>query len=315
MQDDSAGWFAVLHSMADARANLLCAKGLPNAERLDVEHCLRTLDSWAELIRSETHRYVHQFKQNPAEYENSPGYYRMIMMVTVLQKDLGVRYNPDAIGNWDFSDCRDVFIQGLLGEKRTGTCASMPVLYVALGRRLGYPLSLVPAKGHLFVRWDDTSKGGERFNIEATSQGIICPTDDHYATWPMPLSRGELGSGYYLRSLTPTEELAEFLAMRGHCLEDLERVPDAVAIYGLAHSLVPDSPRYRWFLTAAVEKEDSVFAMEGRLVRQNQMRPSIPIRQEQRDAFIESLNEHNRRLMTGEFPTNAAPPSRLGSSP
>jgi hypothetical protein len=43
------------------------------------------------------------------------------------------------------------------------------VLYVAIGRRLGYPLKLVECKGHLFVRWEDAK---ERFNIEGTSRGL-----------------------------------------------------------------------------------------------------------------------------------------------
>lgn len=43
------------------------------------------------------------------------------------------------------------------------------MLYVAIGRRLGYPLKLVECKGHLFVRWEDAK---ERFNIEGTSRGL-----------------------------------------------------------------------------------------------------------------------------------------------
>ena len=46
----------------------------------------------------------------------------------------------------------------------------MPILYIAIGRRLGYPLKLVHAHGHDFVRWDEP--GGERFNIDATSPGF-----------------------------------------------------------------------------------------------------------------------------------------------
>jgi hypothetical protein len=58
-----------------------------------------------------------------------------------------------------------------LGQRRMGTCSSMPVLYVTLGRRLGYPVKLVTAKAHLFVRWEQT---GERFNLSKnmTSDGI-----------------------------------------------------------------------------------------------------------------------------------------------
>jgi hypothetical protein len=53
-----------------------------------------------------------------------------------------------------FADPSKVFLHGLLGPERVGTCSSLPVLYVAVGRQLGYPLKLVTAKGHLFVRWE-----------------------------------------------------------------------------------------------------------------------------------------------------------------
>ncbi len=45
----------------------------------------------------------------------------------------------------------------------------MPVLYVAIGRRLGYPLELVTTKGHVFACWEDSN---DRFNIEGTNEGL-----------------------------------------------------------------------------------------------------------------------------------------------
>jgi hypothetical protein len=53
-----------------------------------------------------------------------------------------------------------LFLHGLT-QGRGGTCLSMPVAYVAVGRRLGYPLKLVTAKGHLFARWESLD-GKER---------------------------------------------------------------------------------------------------------------------------------------------------------
>jgi hypothetical protein len=53
----------------------------------------------------------------------------------------------------------------------------MPVLYVAQARRLGYPVSLVTTKGHLFDRWEGR---GERFNVECTGHGMNRYDDAHY---------------------------------------------------------------------------------------------------------------------------------------
>ena len=79
----------------------------------------------------------------------------MMMLGTVLAQDLGIGYNPKlALPQLDgeiptlaqAANSKDVFIHGLLNGNHLGTCASMPVLVVAIGRRLGYPVNLAGAK-------------------------------------------------------------------------------------------------------------------------------------------------------------------------
>ena len=114
----------------------------------------------ATPVRLETDRNMHRLRSNPAEYENSEPYFRMLMLVTVLQQDFGIRYNPDRVtpvGVFEsndkfFADSRDVFIHGLTGETKSGTFSSLPAFYIAAGRQLKYPLTLVSAKNHLFLR-------------------------------------------------------------------------------------------------------------------------------------------------------------------
>lgn len=65
--------------------NLLCAEGLRGSEKLDLDKSLDRLDEMATRVRLETDRNMHRFRSNPAEYENSEPYYRMAMLVTVLQ--------------------------------------------------------------------------------------------------------------------------------------------------------------------------------------------------------------------------------------
>src|SRR5260370_30438785 len=100
-------------------------------------------------------------------------------MVLVLQKRFGLRYNLAKVAPETAFTTADTFIHGaLLGDG--GTCASLPVVYVAVGRRLGYPLRLVSAKQHFFVRWE--GPGGERFTVEANDTGVASPPDDHHLT-------------------------------------------------------------------------------------------------------------------------------------
>ena len=198
--------------------NLQVTAGLPDAEELDVPRLLQQLDGWVRLVEQTTERYAPQFRSKPEQFGNSWAQFRALCMVTVLQRDLGVHYDPDSMqGDFDASDSRRLFIHGpLLGQG--GTCVNLPVLYVAVGQWLGYPLKLVEAKEHLFVRW--VGDDGERFNVEATSQGYVSHPDAHYQEWPKPLSSVELASGQYLTELSPEREQACFWAERGRCLMD-----------------------------------------------------------------------------------------------
>jgi hypothetical protein len=136
----------------------------------------------------------------------------------------------------------DTFVHGIIhGEG--GTCASLPVVYVAVGRRLCYPLKLVEAKGekdlygHQFCRWDDPN--GERFNIEINKTGLDCPPDDYYRTGQFFVSPELEKAGCFLKAATPKEELAGFLVERGCCWRDHRRFRRGAESFAWAHVLAP----------------------------------------------------------------------------
>lgn len=120
----------------------------------------------------------------------------------------------------------------------------MPVLFAAIGRRLGYPLFIVRGMEHLFLRWEEPN--GERFNIESTSVGFDPRNDGHYHFRPRPLSEADLATGLYLENLSRREELAECFTQRGHCLFDHLRLHEAMEAYSRAQRLCP---RHRLFET------------------------------------------------------------------
>lgn len=235
--------------------NLKCALGLPYAENVSIARCLERLDRMARRVRLEPNRNLYRFHREPERWGKGEAYWRACMMITVLQQDFGVRYNPRRIHDPDFRDSRDLFIHGILfGDG--GTCASMPVLYVAVGRRLRYPLKLVHAKGHVFARWDDPDGkkwgGPARLNIEASGRGMSVFPDEHYQSWPHKIQDWELAEGCYLRSLTPREEFASFLTMRGHCLQDTKRFAEAAQVLRWAAELDPKDPLYGRFRNLAM---------------------------------------------------------------
>lgn len=227
-----------------ALVNLLCATGLPGSEGLDIAAARRTLDLWALAVKYETERHLYRVTDPrwAEHYRHSESYLRASFLLQTLQEQCGVKYNPARIDDWDCRDSRDQFIHGMMNGNAGGTCVSMPVMYIAVGRRLGYPLRLVQAKGHLFCRWDDPA--GERFNIDGAGEGMGVYADEHYQTWPTPISDEEVARGEFLRSLSPSEELAVFLGARGHCLVDNGRHAEALEWYRQAFHRLP-TPQYQ----------------------------------------------------------------------
>jgi len=240
-----------------AQLNLLCAGGLPGTDLIDVHRNCKKLDNWARHVRRETERNRHRFERERRSTGDTLAKWHVGMMITVLQQDLGVRYNPDRIRDPDFRDGRDLFVSGVISG-RGGTCVSMPVVYVAIGRRLKYPLRLVTSKAHLFCRWDDAAGDlwphADRFNIEGSSRGFTFPTDEQFHTSPTRLTAAEIAGGYYLNSLSPRQELAGFLASRSHCLEDNGRIAEAMDAIQAAVELAPQTREYGWFLDSLVTK-------------------------------------------------------------
>ena len=234
--------------------NLLCADGLRGSENLNVQQCLDTLEAWARHVRRETDRNFHQFAEHPEEFKNALAYYRMGVLGAVLCEDFRFAYNPEAeriskaamkthaVEKWNrfFGDSGDFFMHGLLTGKHLGTCSSMPFLYAAIARRLGYPVTIAARKHHLYARYDEGN--GEHLNIEATeNRGFATPSDDEFRTgWP-PMTEDEIRGMGWLRPLSNKEILAICLLNRSSCLRSMGRYEDANAALDLAARYQPET--------------------------------------------------------------------------
>ncbi len=217
-----------------AVANLICAEGLPGGRPFDIGECVQIRDQWAQRVRQETDRLVHVFRGQPEPYGNSEARFRVMVLITVLQRDFGVHYAdrfndmPDSelFANPEHLFCHGVFLN------REGTCSSLPPAFASIGRQLGYPLKIVTTCQHRFLRWDPPT--GDRFNIECTSQGFVSHPDEHYHQWPKPLSAEQIQKHRSLKSLSPKEEMAIFIGDRGHVFLQHQRFGEASFEYARA---------------------------------------------------------------------------------
>jgi hypothetical protein len=226
-----------------AAVNLACADGLPGADRIDRAGCLRKLEDMAEKVRWKTGKAMRNFDRNPENWDNSRNIFRIHCLVSVLNEDFGVRYNLAKLPVDVPLHTADMFIHGaLMGDG--GTCATLPVVYNAVGRRLGYPLKLVAAMGqqfgHLFCRWDEP--GGERFNIEANQQGFSSFPDQHYREGIFQPSPELEAAGCFLKSMTRREELSDFLAQRACRWRDVGNLRQCCQSFAWSSAVAPHSP-------------------------------------------------------------------------
>lgn len=250
-----------------ARMNLLCAEGLHGAENVNVDECLATLDQWAVDLQWQIDRNFHHYQENQDYYYNSTNFYKMLMMASILYSHFSIRYDPKWIAPPEaarpddhfFAVAQDVFLHGLIGPMRVGTCSSMPVLDVALGRRLGYPLKLVSAKGHFFLRWDSLM---ERFNMDATGKGMNKYDDERYKHWPYPISDEDIKADGFLQSMTPAQELSSFLSIRAACLHEAGRIRDEIAAHAAALRLEPNWRVNQWALQNAEREYAGISAAD-----------------------------------------------------
>lgn len=176
------------------------------------------------------------------------------MVTQYLEQAADLRFDPDLIGQVveepnehhggptravTYRGPEDVFLHGLI-DKRLGSCANMAALQLAIGWRLGWPVSLCCLGAHFALRWDD---GQSVYTIEpsATGCGAFAVHDDATCLprLGLPIKAVECGSD--LRALTPRETLAVFIGLRARVYENTGRHAEAERDYCLARSLFPNN--------------------------------------------------------------------------
>ncbi|MFN0117842.1 MAG: transglutaminase family protein [Elusimicrobiota bacterium] len=120
-------------------------------------------------------------------------------------------------------------------DTKQGNCVSMPLLYIAVAERLGWPIYLVHVPDHSFVRYVDPALKEQ--NIEATSNGGTV-SDEQYSKDFLVSQKGRK-SGAYLRTLTHRELLGDLAAINGISFARQKKRSTAVAYLELATKLNP----------------------------------------------------------------------------
>ncbi len=133
--------------------------------------------------------------------------HRIRVLNTYLYLQWGMAY--------DFSDLyvqklKNRYINGILDNKK-GSCVSMPLLYLAVSQRLGYPVYPVSVPDHIFLRYVDFRLA--QANIEATGGGGYSPDEKYIAD--LNISERGIEKGTYLKTLTYREFVGMLISQNG----------------------------------------------------------------------------------------------------
>jgi hypothetical protein len=221
--------------------NLTVAKGIPSFANLDIDRYVRLVDRWVEDIRQRIPNAEAQFHLAPEKWKNDIHFFRLGMVCWYVDEVLKVRYPSELAHSEDriYADPCNVFVNGLI-DRRVGSCASMPVLHVAICWRFGWPVSLACAVNHLFCRYDD---GRVTHNIEATTlhRGGFRSHPDDFLRELHGVPEIAVSCGSDMRAVTPREMLGLFASIRGAHFGTMRRMREAEADLLLARYLFPQN--------------------------------------------------------------------------
>lgn len=169
---------------------------------------------------------------------------RIRSLNTVLFRDEKYRYdlNPFARSVETYN-----FLHGILDTK-LGTCVTLPMLYITVAQKVGYPIYPVPVPDHYFVRYRHPTFAGA--NIECTSRGN-CYTDASYIE-RFAVSKKGLESGAYMRTMTYREYLGHLISFTSGALFARQRNQQAFDYLRIAVKLDPRDALLNWNLGQAL---------------------------------------------------------------
>lgn len=162
---------------------------------------------------------------------------------TFLHKIHGVSYDQSPGGK---ENQANYFITGIL-DTRKGMCLTIPMLYMAIAQRLGYPVYGVEAPQHFFVRYVDPRLIEQ--NIELTLTAGYVPDDDY--AFKLNISDKARRLGTYLRTLTNREFLGLLLQQNAIVFRKRGDEDRAIKYWEIAQRIDPRSASYPRNLAAA----------------------------------------------------------------
>lgn len=222
--------------------NLLVAKGIPSLAALDTEKYKRRVDEWSGLIRNQLRSdELNYFERTPEKWNNDLHLFRLGCVSKFLIQTAGIKYNSDQTGLKEmlYTNPSDLFINGVI-DSGQGTCMNMALLHVAIGQRLGWPVTVACAGSHFVCRFDNGKVIHNIETTETTHGGFGCGSDKDYQT-KLNISQKAIACGSDLHALTPRQTIGVFFESRARHFRDSGKLVEAERDLLLARYFFPES--------------------------------------------------------------------------
>ena len=327
-----------------AELSLLCARGLPGGHDVASDQCLAALAQWTDLVRAETEQRLTRLPQGDhltraALETSSPSRCKAQALLQTLHDMLGSDRQPASLEDGTLEaavatghplDPRDLFLGGILepaNSPHRPTSVSLPWLYLAVGRRLGYPLRLAAQDGRLLLRWEGQN---EQFTLDWQRSWTESPVDAPALRFNVEHPGGQLPfapsdqvpppSPSPMHLLTADDELAMLLSARGACLESHGQNREALVAYAQAHRLSPECDNYLLAIAQVMPKISALFGHTEPLAAPDYSDRGGPLeeidamnrfnmqRRQDDEARLRQVTEENRRILKArQEPRNNLP--------
>jgi Transglutaminase-like superfamily len=227
-----------------ALANWLIAADVPELASVTKESYLRELDRMTESVRNDMAEMRTSGWRGADPKDPASGCRTFCNAMIRLRFEYCEEFRHENLTPTQFKclhgDANNTFLAGLVRTRR-GSCVSMPLVYLVIGRRLNLPVHLVTIGRHYFIRWEEP---GYRVNIEPTIVEKVCVTPDESVYLETEGLRRDQVKGSDLRNLTTREVVGNLFFTRS-CYwatkggpHERERRRDLA----WAHRLAPDDP-------------------------------------------------------------------------
>ena len=147
------------------------------------------------------------------------------------------RWNGNRTYEYDLDDLeasepRNKYLTGYLDTQK-GSCITMPMLYIVLAQRLGWPVYAVCAPMHFFCRY--IAADFKKNNIEATVGGGFNYDLDYAVDTGIP--KKAIDNGVYLRTLTNKEYIGRLLTINAFFHYQNSEIDKAISYLTVATKL------------------------------------------------------------------------------